>query len=90
MLSLSLLVKIYDDKYNDEINSLHKNKECNYVMETNNSINYLYLTLMKNCNTNNIEIVIKRKPSSNTIAMHRKSIYPQTEKNKHNKVQFID
>ena len=72
-----ILIIYNDDKYNEErivkeLNTLHKNIEITYEMETNNRINYLHLTQEKNFKTNKIKIGIYRKPSSNTIVIHRK------------------
>jgi len=60
--------KHIEEQIAQELKTIHKNIKFTYETETNNSSNYLDLTLKKNFGTNSIDIEIYRKSSSNTIA----------------------
>jgi hypothetical protein len=68
-----------EEQIAQDLETIHKNIEFTYETETYNSINYLDLTLKNNFRTNSIDIKIYRKPSSNTIVIHRKSRHPQQQ-----------
>ena len=68
--------KHIEEQIAQDLETIHKSIEFTYETETNNGINHLDLTLKKNFRTNSTDIEIHRKPSSNTIAIHRNSRHP--------------
>jgi hypothetical protein len=61
------------------MNSIDKNLEFKITKETNNSINYLDMTI--NRSINGIEISVYRKPTSTDITIQHTSNHPQDHKN---------
>ena len=70
--------RINDNTNRDRMNSIDKNLESKITLETNNSINYLDMTIIRS--TKGIEINIYRKPTSTDITIHRNSNHPQDHK----------
>jgi len=62
----------------DSMNSIDEHLEFKMTEETNNSINYLDMTINKN--TNGMEISIYRKPTSTNITIQHTSNHPQDRK----------
>ena len=60
------------------MNSIDKNLEFKFTLETNNSINYLDMTIIRS--TKGREINIYRKPISTDITIHHNSNHPQDHK----------
>jgi hypothetical protein len=61
------------------MNSVDENLEFKITEETNNSINYLDMTINRNINA--IEISVYRKPTSTGITIQHTSNHPQDHKN---------
>ena len=70
--------RINDNTIRDKMNSIDKNLEFKITLETNNSINYLDMTIIRS--TKRMEINIYRKPTSTDITIHHNSNHPQDHK----------
>jgi hypothetical protein len=82
--------KHIEEQIAQDLETIHKNIEFTYETETNNIIKYLDLTLKKNFETNSIDIEIYRKPSSNTIAIHRTSDILTNKNSAYSIAQYTD
>ena len=70
--------RINDNTIRDRMNSIGKNLEFKITLETNNSINYLDMNIIRS--TKGMEINIYRKPTSTDITIHHNSNHPQDHK----------
>ena len=70
--------RINEKTIKDSMNSIDEHLEFKMTEETNNSINYLDMTI--NRNTDGMEISIYRKPTSTNITLQHTSNHPQDHK----------
>ena len=70
--------RIDDNIIRNRMNSIDGNLEFKITSETNDSINYLDMAIIRNAK--GIEINIYRKPTSSNITIHHNSNHPQDHK----------
>ena len=70
--------KITHESITQQINQIHKDIKFNPTYETNNTINFLDLKIMRN--TQNVEISIYRKPTTTDTTIHHASNHPMEHK----------
>ena len=70
--------RINENTVRDNMNNIDENLEFKITLETNNSINYLDMTIIRS--TKGMEINIYRKPTSTDIKIHHNSNHPQDHK----------
>ena len=70
--------RINEITINDVMNSIDEHLEFKITEETNNTINYLDMTI--NRNVNGMEISVYRKPTSTNVTIQHTSNHPQDHK----------